>query len=883
MTYSRIRPCAFVPSSDTPLAAEFSALAFPAQWRAILLDLHRHGRRNPDKIRSVPTRRFRQLLHAVAPDLIALSREASPDDADPILYCARPFPPAVTRALVAAWAADLPTGDDAAGPVRDALIQLGAGDLQWAQATVDLLEQSVTAGGTAEPAEPLYALLPEFLARRIAGQEPYMFEGVQLRFVQAPPSQRGAAELVSWPPRTFARRNGTRIWHFSFYLRISLQTVPFDARPLIHLHAGVRRWESDRSVYIPRGDSVSVYLAARAPWIEGAPVPNEFRFGRGSLVWRPREKACWAMGGPEEMLRRLTFATEFPDPQDLVNDPAPWLESPAGITAAVVYSTAMTRAHGVGPGLMPRDRSPLLEWAAQALEPALVPVPDLVRSAVPAKPSNAPARRPTAHASADEAAARHEDATASARRAQLARVLGERDFIVDVFCQTTAIREAIVEAAITDLGLAGADLPGHPGTRTWRTGELDVQLRLHELGALGSGLLLDGEVPATRDQRDAAVTERRLAVSRHMGGLPPGSSLVLAEIDRPARFAGPLADPKIAMRLGFADTHLVSQFIHPPSDDDDPDGTIPHRALAAWQDGLRQAGLASLPAHSLGDRIPADLQYLAIWIVRKNKPGPTGHAHFLPVAVLMRPESPSAFGIIPRLTQWVPYGELLQAIGQNGTIEETWSREAAQSLTERFIRQVLYTTRIRPTLLLTHAQNLRSWWPSLTNSAVIPDQVGFGGSMGRAALYGPGLRHIRVRDSDSFETPQWFAPNENTGRPGLAEGLWLAADAGPGNRVFGSTTAKPVTASHAAVSASKLVPRSAERPRIDTGQHAWNPSLLEIAVLACSKDDNPEAFAALAHQLRISPDHRDALKLPVPLHLASLAAEYVLHVEDAEQ
>src|SRR6266702_6101899 len=840
MTYSRIRPCAFVPSSDTPLAAEFSALAFPAQWRAVLLDLYRHGRRNPDKIRSVPTRRFRQLLHAVAPELIALSREASPDDADPILYCARPFPPAVTRALVAAWAADLPRGDDAAGPVRDALIQLGAGDLQWAQATVDLLEQSVTAGGTAEPAERLYALLPEFLARRIADQEPYMFEGVQLRFMQAPPSQRGAAELVSWPPRTFARRNGTRVWHFSFYLRISLQTVPFDARPRIHLHAGVRRGESDRSVYIPRGDSVSVYLAARAPWIEGAPVPNEFRFGRGSLLWRPRGKACLAMGGPEEILRRLTFATEFPDPQDLVNDPAPWLESPAGITAAVVYSTAMTRPHGVGPGLMPRDRSPLLEWASQALEPALVPVPDLVRSAMPAKPSNAPARRPAAHASADEAAAGDEDATASARRAQLARVLGERDFIVDVFCQTTAIREAIVEAAVADLGL-------------------------------------DGEVPATRDQRDAAVTERRLAVSRHMGGLPPGSSLVLAEIDRPARFAGPLADPKIAMRLGFADTHLVSQFIHPPGDDDDPDETIPHRALAAWQDGLRQVGLASLPAHSLGDRIPADLQYLAIWIVRKNKSGPTGHAHFLPVAVLMRPESPGALGIIPRLTQWVPYGQLLQAIGQNGTIEETWNREAAQSLTERFIRQVLYTTRIRPTLLLTHAQNLRSWWPSLTNSAVIRDQVGFGGTTGNAALYGRGLRHIRVRDSDSFETPQWFAPNENTGRPGLAEGLWLAADAGPGNRVFGSTTAKPVTASHAAVSASKLIPRSAERPRIDTGQHAWNPSLLEIAVLACSKDDNPEAFAALAHQLRISPDHRDALRLPMPLHLASLAAEYVLH------
>jgi pPIWI_RE module N-terminal domain/RNaseH domain of pPIWI_RE/MID domain of pPIWI_RE len=882
MTYSRIRPCAFMPGSGTPLNAEFSALVFPAHWRAILLDLYRHGRGNPDKIRSVPIRRLRQLLHAVAPELIALSRDASPDDADPVLFCARSFPPAVTRALVAAWAADLPRGDDAAGPVRDALIQLGAGDLQWIQVTMDLLEQSVTAGGTAEPAERLYALLPEFLARRIAGQEPYMFEGVQLRFVQASPSQRGAAELVSWPPRTFAQRNSTRVWHFSFYLRISLQTVPFDPRPRIHLHAGVRRWESDRKVYIPPGDSVSVYLAARAPWIEGAPTPDEFRFGKGRLVWRPREKACWAMGGPEEMLRRLTFATEFPDPQDLVNDPAPWLEGPGGITAAVVYSTAMGKTHGVGPGMMPRDRSPLMEWAAQALQPALVAVPDLVRSAMPVKPSNAPARKLAARASTDDTAARERDAAASARRAQLARVLGERNFIVDVFCQTTTIREAIIEAAVEDLGLAGAEVPADLATRTWATGELDVQLRPHDLGDLGSGLLLDGEVPATRDQRDAAVAERRLAVSRDMRVLLPGSSLVLAEIDRPARFAGPLADPKVAMRLGFADANLVSQFLHPPDDDDDPDETIPHRALAAWQDGLRQVGLASLPTHSLGDRVPADLQHLAIWIVRKNRSGPTGHAHFLPVAVLMRPESPGALGIVPRLTQWVPYGELLQAIGQNGTIEETWSREAAQSLTERFIRQVLYATRNRPTLLLTHAQNLRSWWPALTNSAVIRDHVGFGGTMSKAALYGQGLRHIRVRDSDSFETPQWFAPNENSGRPGLAEGLWLPAEAGPGNRVFGSTTGKPVTASHAAVSASKLVPRSAERPKIDTGQHAWNPSLLEIVVLDCGAEDDPEAFAALAHQLRVSPDHRDALKLPVPLHLASRAAEYVLHTEEPE-
>lgn len=52
-------------------------------------------------------------------------------------------------------------------------------------------------------------------------------------------------------------------------------------------------------------------------------------------------------------------------------------------------------------------------------------------------------------------------------------------------------------------------------------------------------------------------------------------------------------------------------------------------------------------------------------------------------------------------------------------------------------------------------------------------------------------------------------------------------------------------------------------------------------MLACGKDDNPEAFAALTHQVRTSPDHRNALKVPMPLHLAALTAEYVLHAAES--
>src|SRR5690606_8090150 len=65
---------------------------------------------------------------------------------------------------------------------------------------------------------------------------------------------------------------------------------------------------------------------------------------------------------------------------------------------------------------------------------------------------------------------------------------------------------------------------------------------------------------------------------------------------------------------------------------------------------------------------------------------------------------------------------------------------------------------------------------------------------------------------------------------------------------------------------------------IDTDKAAWNPGLVEIAVLGCHPGDGdvPEALALAVHQLRQAPDLPDALSLPLPLHLAGLAQEYVL-------
>jgi len=82
---------------------------------------------------------------------------------------------------------------------------------------------------------------------------------------------------------------------------------------------------------------------------------------------------------------------------------------------------------------------------------------------------------------------------------------------------------------------------------------------------------------------------------------------------------------------------------------------------------------------------------------------------------------------------------------------------------------------------------------------------------------------------------------------------------------------------------TKLTPHlnvKSGKPVTNWTRNAWNPTLLEIAVIGHLADDDPEAWATYVHQQRIVDDYRDALKFPLVLHLAELAHEYALPFGD---
>ncbi|WP_433194489.1 pPIWI_RE module domain-containing protein [Nocardia sp. CA-107356] len=823
----------------------------------------------------------------------------------------------------------------------ETLAELEASPLVWQPAHVDLLSCTLSEGGTAAPAARQYQLATDALARRITTLDPYDFGAGTLRFRAVPrgPRQQGA-ELMSQP---LSQDIKGKTWWFSITINISLHTVPLDPMPRLHLHTGVRRWATHPradtgKVHLPYGRATSVYLRPTIPWLPGAPASERYAVAR--LAYDRKARAIdWRENGPAGILRRLALSQSFPDPEQLLSAPQQWLDKGPGVRGAVVYSNHMG-VHGIGPGLMSHQRSLITEWAEQALPDGLVRAKSLSRSAVGTnKPANA---RPAVEGQAKKA---EELRAAHARRGALAAAVvhmrpsdltvldGPPVFEARLLWQTAALRQAAVEGLAEILGLEGKDgapqsdhdnpdalkavfdtaEPGNAVLFEWRTPELTVRLRCLPLsGGLADKLALD---PGARSQSAAltgAVNRRRgeLAVFLSDDGSDPESpTLALVEIVHRSTFRPATTDPKFAMRLGCADAGVLTQFVVVPSNAKGikTEKNVDHRVRSGWLDGLRQLGVRVLPEHTLGGNLPEDLRYAAVWMVKRRKDGPTRLPLHLPVAVLMTPlpegtGRAQVQGWDDDTKSWIPYPKFLLRLVKKAEIpgaesptgqwitSAAWRKNIDQQRKETasYLQRILFSLRGQPTVLIAHSQNSRQHWPWLQDGKAVVDLIKTGHAP--PSTLDPDLRLVRIRGAAGRETPQWWGIDSPDGINGLPAGLWTQpTEPGAAHRVFYSTTEKASQFKNSAVSADRLAPRTLTRGSnagnwtIDADKPAWNPSLVEIAVLGChpaaqenSTGDNPEAIALAMHQLRQAPDYLDALSLPLPLHLAGLAQAYVL-------
>lgn len=338
---------------------------------------------------------------------------------------------------------------------------------------------------------------------------------------------------------------------------------------------------------------------------------------------------------------------------------------------------------------------------------------------------------------------------------------------------------------------------------------------------------------------------------------------------------------KVIRPAGERRSIRLSQFIT-VADENTADPAI--RAEAACQDGLRQLGAISTPAHRAGAGLPDDLQYVALWVTRKQATTLTKRASRHLVAVRIRPSDSEhpVRGWDDRAQKWIPYPDLLVSLASGSELaaespptglRATPTVEDQRADIERRVRAILFQVRDRPTLLLANPGNLRDSWRWLGNRTLVKDKLGFADEPDqRIGAFGEHLRIVLVRDRNSREeVPQWYAPGKDNDTPGFGVGLWAGRDAPEDSRVFASTA--DVSGTSKVRRGLRKLGREPEAGPMPTVA-AWNPQFLELTALGCGPGDVPAAWAAVAHQLRFHDDYVP-LTRPLPMHLAKLADEYL--------
>ncbi|MFB7674220.1 pPIWI_RE module domain-containing protein [Kitasatospora purpeofusca] len=892
--YHLISTTAYEPDPHAgPWVEPYRVIAFPDEWRDGFVDLYRRSWRRREEPVGLPVRQLNELLRATAPGLVATGRGAGSSAEVPWFYATQELPAELVGPLLASWVMTLPPVDSA-DPERAAdhraaldraLALIDEHSPQWRQESVDLTAAELSTGRTAQPDRRLYHLLPEQIGARLTAR-PLRLGGVDLSFRQI--TRDHGVELVSWPPRRYTRAN--RTWHYSALVTLTVQTVPFAPRLRVHVDYGIRRWVTGSQVWLPPGRGASVLLDAPPPW-PGDYRPRQ-RLTANTLSFDRRlGLPTWRRHSLVELLPELDVLRAYPKPADLIDDPAGWLDGRDGVAAGVVHSTAMGE-HGVGAGLMPLERSLLDRWVEESLAPVFRRVAALERAYRTTTPKLLPtARSADPHVQGDRTRRR-----VRARRDAVHAALGGQPLLVDVLWQTEETRDALVDELREWLGLPAVHY--EVAFQEWQVGGLCVVLRTRPLRGLGAALSLEGSTGSSRPHRLAAAVRERAARTADLLG--PGIEpvgLALVETLGPRRFRNdPDGDPKHALRHGCAAARRVSQFIVVPEDSEAP---VAVRARSAMADGLRQLGTVVPPEQRLDEELPDDLQFLALWQVRRRADGPTrrGGRHLVALRLRPRDAAHPVRGWDDTIKAWVPYPDFLiglaadSAGGSTGQLSgrDATTRAERQDEVERRIRSLLFQVRDRPTLMLANSGNLRESWPGLANGRLEKDMLAFHGEPPvRVALHGADLRVVLLRDrNERGETPQWYAPGATEEEPpGFSAGLWVEQGAESDHRVFHSTVGKPPTAGTVRRDLRKLVPDQ-DWPH-GPAATAWNPQALELTVLGClspaalvadgrahSAVDRPSVVAAAVHQLRFH-DEYNPLSRPLPLHLAKLAEEYVL-------
>lgn len=215
-------------------------------------------------------------------------------------------------------------------------------------------------------------------------------------------------------------------------------------------------------------------------------------------------------------------------------------------------------------------------------------------------------------------------------------------------------------------------------------------------------------------------------------------------------------DPKRTLRIAFAKTGRLTQFIEPEDSKDSPE----IRARVAVRDLMRQLGFVPEPARNSRG---IDISIPAIGLKVYNSGNGKARASF-PYCVRQDMRSGVVTVYCPLLPDGsLPYWRALIEFARLSSSEgfpDSCKRANGMAL-KRMLHGIVRATGDRPELLLVNSYvriRQRDWWPGISDSGLESGPLSYGptGYEEPLDLAGSKLRILRIRSGLNGEVPDWF-------------------------------------------------------------------------------------------------------------------------------
>jgi len=610
-------------------------------------------------------------------------------------------------------------------------------------------------------------------------------------------------------------------------------------------------------------------LLTQVPWLEGLPQTNSFQVAPLKWEYIPEKerqddqkfRAVWASYFVA-LLKKLQLKKAFPAPETIRNDPEKALNLNGSPDFAILYREGMTPRHQAGPGFWPGDRHPLAEQIEKLLAPMLVftEPPTRVKYRFP-KLSNPFFEKEGKNNSNGQSQLYKK------RRSLIGEAVGKQ-LTLEIRYQSQKVRDEIIEVICDYLGTTPETLK-----KTWKTKELTLTIKSQLLGEIGDNLEIDYDNKKVKEHLHQAIYKRveeiKSKAPQHTNTGAIATLIELSGADVYIKQKIPEEDPKHALRIGFAHRNRLTQFVTPDT------ASLSHRAKASFLDILRQLGVQADEPNVPLKKLPTPLNYVGIWLIKQYaKSSATRTQQMLPALVYLASNSTEIKATAPGLEYgWLPYPKALLKIAQKQSAGFNYKGNIMTFIKDKLENDVIPCG---DTLLLCHAQNLRSRWNWLKNPNLMMDKLAFDKETPQPVKNWDGLRIVRIRSSQSHETPEWYAQKNDD--VSFSKGLFKITE-----RVFASTYNKPKQFQKISTDLSKIstwTNKSGKTYDASPQTYAWNPELFELTVACIQPGDEIWQWAAVAHELRnIAIHHDEPTALPLPLHLAKQVGEYTLSIE----